>query len=237
LARRPRSVLGGRLYHVQQRARAEAPLAFDAEDRQAYLNCLSDAALGLGLSVHAWCITSQEANWLVTPQRASALGQAVQQIGRRYVRRLNDRWSRSASPFSGRYRAYWISESAFALPVMRWMDARPVREGLVAEAEDWLWSSAGVLQGCRNPPPRMPFVALPSYWALGNTPFEREQAYTQWALQDPVQHSEFLEGVHRGLSQGRPMLTSGDWALLTPEEQSAWTRRPRGRPRRATPGE
>ncbi|MEY2776222.1 MAG: hypothetical protein RLY30_320 [Pseudomonadota bacterium] len=237
MARRPRSISGGRLYHVQQRARADAPLAFDAEDRQAYLACLFDAALGLGLSVHAWCMTSQEANWLVTPQRPSALGQAVQQIGRRYVRRLNDRWARSASPFSGRYRAYWLSEPAFALAVMRWMDARPLREGLVASPEDWPWSSAGVLQGSRPVPARTPFVALPSYWALGNTPFERERAYAQWAWQDPVEQGEFLESLHRGLSQGRPMLTSQEWASCTPEEQLVWARRPRGRPRRLAPGE
>lgn len=227
--------MGGRLYHVQQRARGDAPLAIDGEDRQAYLSCLSDAALGLGLSVHAWCITGQEADWLVTPQRSSALGQAVQQIGRRYVRRLNDRWARTASPFSGRYRSYFLSEPGFALAVMRWMDHLPVREGLVTRPEDWAWSSAGVLQGSRAVPPRTPFVALPSYWALGNTPFEREQAYAQWAWADGGQQGEFLQALHRGLSQGRPMLSPAEWGVLAREEQLAWVWRPRGRPQRATP--
>jgi putative transposase len=229
LARRPRLALGGRLIHVQQRARPEAPLAFDAQDRTAYLDCLFDAALGLGLSIHAWSVTGQEANWLVTPQRATALAEAVQQIGRRYVRMLNDRWARRASPFDGRYRAYWLSEPSHALWVMRWIDFRAVREGLVGSASDWLWSSAGVLQGQRPPPARAPFVALPSYWALGNTPFEREQAYTglEW------QGMTFAEALSLGLSQGRPMLTDEEWAVLPEPERVVWQRRPRGRPRKA----
>lgn len=233
LARRPRLSLGGRLIHVQQRARPDAPLAFDADDRTAYLDCLFDAALGLGLSVHAWSVTSQEANWLVTPQRATALAEAVQQIGRRYVRRLNDRWARRASPFDGRYRAYWLSEAHYALWVMRWIDHRAVREGLVGQAADWLWSSTGVLQGLRAAPPRVPFVALPSYWALGNTPFERERAYAQLGGPEDAEAPVFLEALGLGLSQGRPMLATEEWAGLSEAERRAWERRPRGRPRKS----
>jgi len=232
MARRPRSVVGGRLYHVQQRARPDAPLAYDAEDRSAYLDCLFDAALGLGLSVHAWSITGQTADWLVTPQRATALAEAVQQIGRRYVRRLNDRWARKASPFEGRYRAYWLSEPSFALWVMRWMDHRAVREGLVAEPQDWPWSSAGVLEGRRSPPPRAPFVALPTYWALGNTPFEREQAYQALLLSEAQPASGFAQDLHAALSQGRPLLSPQEWAALPERDRVRWLKRPRGRPRR-----
>jgi putative transposase len=229
LARRPRLALGGRLIHVQQRSRPDAPLAFDAQDRTAYLECLFDAALGLGLSIHAWSVTGQEANWLVTPQRATALAEAVQQIGRRYVRMLNDRWARRASPFDGRYRAYWLSEPSHALWVMRWIDHRAVREGLVGQPSDWPWSSAGVLQGHRAVPPRVPFVALPSYWALGNTPFEREQAYAhlEW------QGRDFSDALSLGLSQGRPMLTEQEWAALPEADRLVWQRRPRGRPRKS----
>jgi hypothetical protein len=64
---------------------------------------------------------------------------------------------------------------------------------------------------------------------LGNTPFEREQAYTglEW------QGMTFAEALSLGLSQGRPMLTDEEWAVLPEPERVVWQRRPRGRPRKA----
>lgn len=191
------------------------------------------AALGRGLWVHAWVVLDREAHWLVTPQRPDALSSVVQQLGRRYVRSFNQRWRRSGSPWDGRYRSYWLDDQAYGLSVAHWMELLPVRQGLCEQPQDWLWSSAGVHRGLRPAPSPGAFRAMESYWALGNTPFDREAAYS--ALAERPLGPDLSEAMQRGMSQGRPVLTSAMWQSLHDEEKRAWTRRPRGRPRRDPP--
>jgi putative transposase len=59
---------------------------------------------------------------------------------------------------------------------MAYMDLNPVRDGLVAEARDYPWSSHGHYAGLRHDRLLTPH---PLYWALGNTPFDREAAYAE----------------------------------------------------------
>jgi putative transposase len=230
MPRRARSAQAGRCYHLCQRGPSGNPFCLDAQDRTEYVAAFMQAALGCGLWVHAWSVVDREAHWLVTPQRADALSSVMQQVGRRYARSFNQRWRRSGSPWEGRYRSYWLDSQAYGISVAQWMEALPTRQGLCAEAQDWLWSSAGVLRGLRPPPAPSAFRALESYWLLGNTPFEREAAYADIA-ERPL-GPDLLEAMHRGLAQGRPVLSASAWQSLSDEERQGWNRRPRGRPRK-----
>lgn len=226
--RRPRSIATGRCYHLMQRGHAGQAFCLDDQDRETYLRIFFEAAQGCGLWVHAWTCTDREAHWLVTPQRTRAIADVMQQLGRRYVAQFNRRWSRSGTPFDGRYRSYWVDAQAFGLEVKRFMDGQAQRLGLAASALDWPWSSTGLWAGQRSPM-GSPVQALPVYWALGNTPFERERAYRQ-RLSEPLAESMVAQ-IGRGLSTGRPLLTESGWASCPPVFQEQWRLRPRGRPR------
>jgi len=225
--RRARAIATGRSYHLMQRGHGGHAFCLDAQDRQVYLDFFLEAAQGCGLLVHAWSCTDREAHWLVTPQRASAVAEVMQQLGRRYVPMFNRRWSRSGTPFDGRYRSYWVEADVFGLSVARYIDGQAQRQGLVGLAVDWPWSSAGVWAGQR-PPVGSPVRELASYWRLGNTPFEREQAYHRM-LQESLEEG-LLADVHRGLAQGRPLLSAQGWAGCAPGFVQQWALRPRGRP-------
>lgn len=225
--RRARAIATGRSYHLMQRGHGGHAFCLDAQDRQVYLDLFLEAAQGCGLLVHAWSCTDREAHWLVTPQRASAVAEVMQQLGRRYVPMFNRRWSRSGTPFDGRYRSYWVEADVFGLSVARYIDGQAQRQGLVGLAVDWPWSSAGVWAGQR-PPVGSPVRELASYWRLGNTPFEREQAYHRM-LQESLEEG-LLADVHRGLAQGRPLLSAQGWAGCAPGFVQQWALRPRGRP-------
>lgn len=229
MARRPRQIVSGRTYHLAQRGHADEPFCIDAQDREAYLNVFLESAMGNGLWIHAWSVVGREAHWLVTPQRARAMAETIQQVGRRYVPIFNRRWRRSGTPWEGRYRSYWISADVHGLSAMRWLAWQPVRAGLCADPLDWPWSSAGVLAGQRPAPPMAPIQTLAGYWSLGNTPFEREAAFAR-ILQEPMDAS-LVQGMEKGLASGCPLLTERDWARLPPGERLSWIGRPRGRPR------
>ena len=154
----------------------------------------------------------------------------MQQVGRSYVRRFNSRWSRNGTLWEGRYRAYWVEEAVFGLSVQRAIEWCAVREGLVSGPREWRWSSAAIHLGEQVEPRLSP---LPSYWVLGNTPFEREAAYP--SLLDQVVTEGTWEQIRKGLASGRPWITPESFVQLSPEERERWVRRPRGRPARSAP--
>jgi len=228
VARRPRQVVAGRCYHLAQSGHGDASFCLDAEDRSAYEQIFFEAALGLGLFVHGWAVVGREAHWLVTPQRSRAMADVVQQVGRRYVRRFNARWRRTGTPWAGRYRSYWVDPASHGVDALVWMAWQSVRAGLCGDPLDWPWSSAALLAGQQPPARFVNIKSVEGYWALGNTPFEREAAFMR-LLREPLS-PKVLDGVARGLSMGWPLLGREAWARLPAEERDAWVVRPRGRP-------
>lgn len=225
MARQARDARPGRTYHLVQRGHDGTEIFRDDHDRRAYLESFLQAAIGYGLRVHAYSMLTSEGHWLVTPQRAGAMADVIQQVGRSYVRRFNSRWSRQGTLWEGRYRAYWIDEPAYGLTVQRAIEQMPVREGLAPRAQDWSWSSVLIHLGQQAEPRLSP---LPSYWALGNTPFEREARYPL-ILDQPISE-EAWRTMRRGLASGRPWATEQTLASLPPDERVRWISRPRGRP-------
>jgi putative transposase len=98
----------------------------------------------------------------------------MQWIGRQYVPYFNAKYRRTGTLWQGRYRATVIESAQYFLSCCRYIESEPVRSGLVADPSQYRWSSylhhAGV-----QPDPVITDHAL--YWALGNTPFDREAIY------------------------------------------------------------
>lgn len=225
MARQARDARPGRTYHVVQRGHDRAEIFRDDHDRKSYLESFLQASIGFGLRVHAYCLLHCEAHWLVTPQRGDAMADVIQQVGRSYVRRFNTRWSRQGTLWEGRYRAYWIDEPAYGLLLQRSIEWLPVKEAFVQRPIDWLWSSIHAHLG-QATEPRL--FALPSYWSLGNTPFDRESRYPS-VIDLPIIDGVW-EQIRKGLTSGRPWVTEETLSTLAPEERQRWVRRPRGRP-------
>ena len=169
--------------------------------------------------------TPADALWLVT---ADGVPRLMQGVGRDYVRCFNRRHGRSGTLWEGRYRSTLIQAERHLLSCMVFIDLDPVREGLCADAQSYLWSShrhhAGQAQDRHITPHAM-------YWALGNTPFAREAAYADlvraglnaqqmgaianslwhgWALGDPDYLASLSKDTDRRLMParaGRPKKT------------------------------
>jgi putative transposase len=113
---------------------------------------------------------------------------------------------------------------------LRYLEQEPVRTGMVAHAGDWPWSSASHHLGRKVD---AHITGLPEYWALGNTPFERELAW-QRLLDDPLpaaQVAALAGAASAGWAHGSPAFVA-QLQLLTGRPLQA---RPRGRPRSTTP--
>lgn len=227
MARLPRLALAGHLHHVIHRGHNLQPIAQDDEDRRALIAALQDCAATHQVAIHAYVVMPNHLHLLATPKADDGLSRMMQALGRRYVAAFNLRHGRVGTLWEGRFRAAPLEPELYLLPVMRAIELNPVRDGLVAEAADFLWSSAAHHLGRR----RDPLVTdPPGFWALGNTPFERELTWRGW-LDEGETESERKRLVDAAL-KGWPLGSARFLQGLGELSERALTPRPRGRPRK-----
>ena len=159
---------------VLQRGNNRQPIFLGADDRLHYLDCLRMAAREHDLAIHAYALRPNHVHLVATPRHADSLSLTMQAVGRRYARHFNRVAGRTGTLWDGRFRSAVFDPAAWMLPAMLYVEGNAVRAGEVSSPEGDRWSSYRHHAGIEA----SPFVSDHSaYWALGNTPFERQSNY------------------------------------------------------------
>jgi len=211
MARLPRLVVPLEVHHIIQRGHDQQLVFRDAADHLAFLEWLKEGARRFKVAIHAYVLMPDHLHLLATPADESGMARMMQWVGRYYVPYFNQKYHRAGTLWQGRYKATVIDAQRYLLPCSRYIEVNPVRSGLVASAADYLWSSYLHHVGAK-PDPLITDHAV--YWALGNTPFDREIAYQQLAEQ--VLASAELAHITEATLKG--------WALGTDEFKAALAR-------------
>jgi putative transposase len=120
-----------------------------------------------------------------------------------------------------------IQDDEHALVVLRYIEANPLRTGVVKDAGDYRWSSYAV-HGLGNPDPLV--ATLPAWEALGRSEERRRARWTKM-VHAPLADKE-LAALRRSLNSGRPY-GSDSWVAKTAANLGLpLSSRPRGRPRK-----
>jgi putative transposase len=177
MARLPRLECPSFPHLVIQRVVTGVDLTAHATDRGALTLALVEAARAHDVAVHAYVVLPDHFHLLATPAVAGGLGRFMQAVGRRFVAGFNRRHGREGALWAGRFRATVIDPARYLLDAMVFIETHPWRSGL-SEAPQ------SVLDGCpsslaqhlqRHTDALVQDHAL--FWALGNTPFDREAAW------------------------------------------------------------
>jgi putative transposase len=174
MARPPRLELPGVPLHVVQRGNNRAACFFGDADRRFYLKCLGQSAAARGCALHAYVLMSNHVHLLVTPAQAGAVGAMMQDVGRRYVRVINNIHGRTGTLWEGRFKASLIDSEDHLLTCHRYIEDNPVRACMVPRAAAYPWSShSHYIGSCPN---RL-ISAYPQYHALGTSEEERRAVF------------------------------------------------------------
>ena len=134
------------------------------------------------------------------------------------------RQARTGTLWEGRYRSTLIQAERYLLACMVYIDLNPVRAGIVpARSRLSLVQPSATTSALRADRLVTPH---PLYWALGNTPFAREQAYAELVAPASRPRSQELltTSTFRGWARGRPGLPGPSWRM----RRRAGQRRRRG---------
>ena len=226
MSRLPRLYIPGLPQLIIQRGNNRTAVFTDEEDYAQYRSHLREAARETGVALHAYVLMPDHVHLLITSPDEGAAGNLMQRLGRRYVRWFNDRHHRSGTLWEGRYRSTVIEPGEWLLAASCYIELNPVRAGLAASAEHYLWSSCRHHLGL-EPDPLISDHAL--YWGLGNTPFDRQAAYRK-LLDAGIGLSELdclRYAAHRGW-----MLGQAPAASLEIQPNRRLSPLPKGRPRK-----
>jgi len=233
MARLPRLALDGQPHHLIQRGLNRQPFVADDVDRQRFLAELRESAALHKVAVHAYLLMDNHLHLLATPEAGEGLSLMMQSLGRRYVAAFNKRHGRSGTLWDGRFRAAPLEADAHLLACMRFIESIPQRNaGFHLAPEDYAWSSAAHHLGRRRDPL---VVDHALFWALGNTPFEREAAWRAWLEQGVSDHEacRLMDSAHKGW----PLGSASFLQQLSEQSERPVTPRKRGRPPRQVPSE
>jgi putative transposase len=227
MARLPRAVMPGHPHLLIHQGHSGQPVFLDAADAALYLANLGDAARSARLAVHAHALFANEVRLLTTPESADGLAQLMQAVGRRYVPAFNKKYSRSGTPWEGRFKSAVIEPGPQFLACLRFIEASTPAGDATRSGEPLLSSLAHHL-GQRVDP----LIAdHPAFWAFGNTPFEREASYRRFIEEPPAEGevATILLSARNGWALGSPAFRAAVAQHTGRRAQPA----ARGRPRKA----
>lgn len=224
MARLPRLVLAGHAHHIIQRGNNRQAIVLDDADRQRFVDLLRDCSVAHRVAIHAYVLMDNHLHLLATPEDGQGISLMMQSLGRRYVGWFNHKYGRSGTLWEGRFRAALIESEHYFLACLRYIELNPVRAGMTANAIDFAWSSCAHHLGKRRD---LVVSDHGLFWALGNTPFEREAAYRELLAQGVAEdeRQRLTEAALKGWPLGSAQF------LRKLSEQTVRPMAPRGRGR------
>ena len=168
----------------------------------------------------ACCLMPNHFHLVLWPQAVGEVSRWMQWLMTSHVRRYHRHYCSSGHIWQGRFKSFPIQRDAgHLLTVLRYVEANPLRAGLVGRAEDWPWSSLRWWGAADRPE-----------W-LTDGPVDRPN---DWARRvNTALSSRELERVRRSVVRGRPF-GSEPWTQHAARRLGLEsTLRPRGRPSKA----
>ena len=213
-------------HHVVQRGHNRKTIFVTNEDFRYYLANLKEWKDELGIKLYAWCLMTNHIHLIVEPgEDPMVISQLMKRVNGRQTAYVNKLEGRSGSLWEGRYKASPIQRDNYLLSCCRYVELNPVRAKMVAQPEDYLWSSYQE----RMVYSKQAMLDTPGLFeALGNNDFSRKlvyQKFVQAGISD--QELKFISSAFK-----RNQLTGNDRFVREIEEKIGLRieRRGRGRP-------
>lgn len=224
MPRRARSIVGGYVYHILNRANGRLRLFKKDPDFAAFDAIVAEAHERVPLRILGYVVMGNHWHFVVWPRRNE--DDAVSEFFRWLAVTHAQRWhahhgtSGMGHVYQGRFKSFPVAADEHLLSLLRYVERNPLRAGVVRRAEDWRWGSlyrrvSGTeeeRQLLTEPP-----VALGADWpAHVNAP----------------QSEAELEAIRRCAHRGQPLGAERWTAKVAKQLGLEHTFRPRGRPKK-----
>jgi putative transposase len=179
VARGPRLLVPGGIYHVFSRGNRRQDVYLDAIDRFRFLDRLEEVVAWFGWLVHAYCLMPNHFHLLLeTPEPNLSAG--MHRLNFLSAQSFNRRHDVDGHLFQGRFHSPLVTSDEHLVELSRYVALNPVRAGLVRDPVDWRWSSYRATAGLVSRPPFLTLDLVLGYFA--SDPEAASRAYREYVL-------------------------------------------------------
>ena len=141
MPRRRRVYPDGLALHVINRGNKRARIFKEPADFDDFLEAMAAAIEQTAMRLLAFCLMTNHWHLVLWPRRPSDLSAFMQKLMNRHIRVYQKRHGTVGTGhiYQGRFKSVAIEDERQLLSVCRYVDANPVRAGLVDRAEAWPW--------------------------------------------------------------------------------------------------
>lgn len=154
MPRRETPFLPGMYYHLYNRGNNRQAIFFQQDNYLYFLRGVKKY-LNPTASMIAYCLMPTHYHMLVRVESqtsefsknsevsevSSAVSQAMMRLSVSYTRAINKRFARIGALFQGQFQARYIKDYSHLLNLCVYIHANPVKDGLVADPADWIYSN------------------------------------------------------------------------------------------------
>lgn len=147
----PRLVVPGFPHHLTQRGGRNQRTFFEQSDYAAYLRGLKERLPEVEISIWAYCLMPNHVHFVAVPRTEDALRKLFGNVHAQYARAVNQARGWQGHLWQERFFST-VMDELHTLAAMRYVEQNPVRAGLCARPDEWLWSSARAHLGLVDDP-------------------------------------------------------------------------------------
>ena len=207
MPRKNRLVFPGIPHHITQRGNRREPVFFSDDDRQCYLEWLTQYGQQHGLEILAYCLMTNHIHLVAVPETIDSMHLVMRPLNMRYAQRINRAFGWYGHLWQGRFYSSHLDD-AHMWQAIRYVERNPVRANIVESAQDYPWSSAAFNCGIQTDA----VVSSCPHWAVRRKAFNSD--WKAWlALSESEQQ---LTRMRQIFSRGLPF---GDEGFITKLER------------------
>ena len=194
MARQPRVDVAGEIFHIINRSNARWNIFKTDKDFNGVFKSLVETLKIIPIDIFAFCLMSNHWHFVVRPKKGGDMGTFFG----KFTQKTTQRWHTqhgsigSGHLFQGRFKSFLVEKDDYFLQVVRYVEANPLRAGMVKKAEEWMWSS--LYQRLKNPELSKKILTA---W-----PIDLPSNYL--ALVNAKQPKPQLDNIRQSLTKGQP---------------------------------
>lgn len=131
----------GQPQHITQRGNNRQACFYADSDYRHYLELLDKACRRHECSLHAYVLMTNHVHLLMTPSTPEGVSRVMQDVGRDFVRTINQDYHRTGTLWEGRYKSSVVDTDNYCLTCYRYIELNPVRAGMIRRPGDYSWTS------------------------------------------------------------------------------------------------
>ncbi|HLN29106.1 MAG TPA: transposase [Gemmataceae bacterium] len=141
MGRRPRLVADDLVYHALNRGNNRGTVFFQAGDFLAFLQSLAQTQKRYPFRLFAFCLISNHFHLVLQPGPGQNVSRILQSLTLAHTWHYHKDHGTSGHVWQGCFKSPVIEEDEHLLTVMRYVEANPLRAGMVADLASYPWSS------------------------------------------------------------------------------------------------